>query len=166
MTEKATNYSRRTVVRTVGTMAATVGLAGCIGGTGTNGGGTKDPDESYVEDEPDYGGWFEGANNYNGTVDRREQDEVTVQVGAGSRGMAFAPASVMVSSGTTIVWEWTGRGSSHNVAARGGTFKSEFTGSEGHTFEYTLENSGIYKYVCEPHESSGMKGAVVVDESE
>ncbi|WP_049971469.1 halocyanin domain-containing protein [Haladaptatus cibarius] len=166
MADNSTKHSRRTVVQTVGATVTTVGLAGCIGGTGTNDGGGKDPDESYVEDEPDYGGWFEGANNYNSTVDRRGQDEVTVRVGAGSRGMAFDPASVMVSPQTTVVWEWTGRGSLHNVVAQVGTFKSEFTGSKGHTFEYRVENSGVFKYVCEPHESSGMKGAIAVGESE
>ncbi|PSP82100.1 halocyanin domain-containing protein, partial [Halobacteriales archaeon QS_1_68_17] len=34
--------------------------------------------------------------------------------------------------------------------------------SSGVNYEYTFEEDGIYKYVCEPHLSLGMKGAVVV----
>ena len=77
---------------------------------------------------------------------------------------AFAPAAVRVSPGTTVVWEWTGNGGTHNVVNReDGLFESELTVSEGHTFEYTFEESGEYRYVCIPHETLGMVGVVVVE---
>jgi halocyanin-like protein len=69
----------------------------------------------------------------------------------------------MVSRGTTIVWEWTGDGGTHNVVAENNEFESKSSNSNGHTYEYTFEDTGVFKYVCEPHRSAGMKGAIVVE---
>ncbi len=114
--------------------------------------------------EPAYGDWFDDVSNYDQTVDRTGQDEVRVTVGAeGNDGnLAYDPPAVRVDPGTTVVWEWTGEGGSHNVAAEEGSFESEMTGEAGFTFEHTFEETGITRYVCVPHESMGMKGAVVV----
>jgi len=102
------------------------------------------------------------VSNYDGTVDMRDADEVTVNVGAND-GLSFGPAAVAVSSGTTVVWEWTGQGGDHNVSATDGEFESDTAGEEGHTFEHTFEEAGTYTYVCTPHEAVGMKGAVYVE---
>jgi halocyanin-like protein len=90
---------------------------------------------------------------------------VTVTVGAQGNGgyLAFDPAAVRVSSGTTVTWEWTGQGGSHNVVAEDGSFESELVAEEGHTFSHTFEESGAYRYYCQPHETLGMNGAVVVE---
>ncbi|RDI70076.1 halocyanin domain-containing protein [Halopelagius longus] len=111
--------------------------------------------------------WFEGVSNYDGVVDRTGTSEVTVTVGAsGNNGnFAFAPPAVRVSPGATVVWEWSGNGGSHNVAAEDGSFESEMTDEKGHTFSQTFEEGGTHKYVCTPHQAMGMKGAVVVDDS-
>ncbi|WP_276270789.1 halocyanin domain-containing protein [Haloarcula litorea] len=119
-----------------------------------------------AQSEPDYGGWFENVSNYDGTVDRRGQDTVEITVGAqGNNGaFAFSPAAVMVSPGTEVVWTWTGEGGGHNVVSEGdGPLDSGSPVSEADTtYSHTFESEGIYKYVCTPHESLGMKGAVVV----
>jgi len=114
--------------------------------------------------EPNYGGWFEDVSNYETTVDRTGQQEVTVAVGAeGNNGnLAFDPPAVRVDPETTVVWKWTGKGGTHNVAAEDGRFESEMTNEEGFTFERTLQAAGVHKYVCVPHQAMGMKGAVVV----
>jgi halocyanin-like protein len=90
---------------------------------------------------------------------------VTVAVGASGNGgnFAFDPAAVRVSTGTTVVWEWTGQGAQHNVAAEGGGFESDLSSEEGYTFEHTFSETGTYKYVCTPHRTLGMKGVVVVE---
>lgn len=159
--------SRRTVLTATG-VAATVGLAGCTGGgDGDSGGSGGDATDSPTEqaDSPDFDGWFDDVDNYNGVVDRTGESEVVVAVGAEGNGgnFAFDPAAVRISTGTTVVWEWTGQGSSHNVAAEDGAIESELTDEEGFTFEQTFESVGIVRYVCTPHESVGMKGAVVVE---
>lgn len=89
--------------------------------------------------------------------------EVTVEVGAGDTALAFGPAAVHVDLGATVVWEWTGKGGAHNVVAEDGTFESgDPVGEAGATYRYTFEQTGIYRYYCNPHRAVGMKGAVVV----
>jgi len=92
-------------------MAQTEGVT-ALGGSG--GGGPSE--------EPNYDGFFDDVSNYDGTVDMRDADEVTVNVGAND-GLSFGPAAVAVSSGTTVVWEWTGQGGDHNVSATDGEFE-------------------------------------------
>ena len=113
-----------------------------------------------------YGDWFEDVGNYEGTRDLRGQDEVTVSVGAGENGHLFDPPAILVDPGTTVVWEWTGAGGGHNVVEENGAFDSgEPAAEEGTTFEHTFADAGdgdVFRYVCEPHQSVGMKGAVAV----
>ncbi|QAU11765.1 halocyanin domain-containing protein [Halorubrum sp. BOL3-1] len=113
-----------------------------------------------------YGDWFENVGNYEGTRDLRGESEVTVSVGAGETGLLFDPPAVLVDPGTTVVWEWTGQGGAHNVAEEDDVFSSGETVAEaGTTFEYTFEDAGegdVFRYVCEPHQATGMKGAVAV----
>jgi nitrite reductase (NO-forming) len=119
---------------------------------------------SSTEGTADFGGWFDGVSNYDGVVDRTGEDEVRVQVGAQANGggFGFGPAAIEVSSGTDVVWEWTGEGGSHDVQADDGSFASELTDEAGHTFSHTFESTGTTKYYCMPHKAMGMKGAVVV----
>ena len=111
--------------------------------------------------------WFDGVSNYEGVVDRTGRSEVTVKVGAAgnSGNFAFGPAAVRVDPGTTVVWQWTGKGGSHNVVADDGSFESQLSGTTGHTFEQIFDEEGVAKYYCTPHEAMGMKGAVVVGEA-
>ncbi|WP_267643919.1 halocyanin domain-containing protein [Haloarchaeobius amylolyticus] len=164
MSEKFNIYSRRNVIRILGVTGFSAAFAGCLGDSDEDADAARNPDETYVEPGPDYDGWFNDVSNYSGTVDRRGQESVTIRVGAGSQGLAFDPPAIMVSSGTTIVWEWTGSGGTHNVVAQSGEFQSEFSSSSGYTFEHTFDDGGVYTYVCEPHRSAGMKGAIAVSE--
>jgi halocyanin-like protein len=105
------------------------------------------------------------VGNFSGVVDETGRSSVTVTVGADGNGgnLAFDPAVVRVSAGTEVTWEWNGMGGSHNVVAEDGSFESELTTEEGHTFSHTFEESGVYTYSCQPHKTLGMKGAVVVE---
>jgi halocyanin-like protein len=113
----------------------------------------------------DYG--LSGANGYEGPgsgTDATGQSEVTIQVGAGSGGLAFAPAAVHVDPGTTITWEWTGEGGSHNVAATSDNADFESSIQSSGTFEWQVPDdlSGIVEYQCDPHSGQGMLGAIAV----
>lgn len=133
---------RRTVLGATASGLA-VSLAGCLG------------------DDDD---WLETANGYQGTVDRTGRAETQVAVGAGS-GLSYDPAAIRVSQGTTVVWEWTSFGGSHNVVEENGVFESELMSSEGETFSHTFTEPGFYRYICTPHQTQGMLGVVeVVDE--
>ncbi|MEZ3114961.1 halocyanin domain-containing protein [Halobaculum sp. MBLA0147] len=114
-------------------------------------------------DDGPYGGYLSNANAFDGVTDRTGESEVRVTVGAG-QGLAFDPAAVRISTGTTVVWEWTGRGGRHNVAAEDDSFASSYYVSEGETYERTFSEPGVVKYQCVPHSASGMIGVVEVVE--
>ncbi|WP_311173977.1 halocyanin domain-containing protein [Halobellus ordinarius] len=172
--------------RFLGTAAAitAAGLAGCSGGSGGGDGGSGDTDGSDSNggsdntegsdsdgstdsgSMPSFDGYLEETSNYDGVVDETGSSEVAVKVGTEANGgyFGFGPAAVRVSTGTTVVWEWTGQGSLHNVVAEDGSFESEQTDEEGFTFSHTFEEAGTTKYYCTPHETLGMKGVVVAEE--
>ncbi|WP_018258298.1 halocyanin domain-containing protein [Halomicrobium katesii] len=172
------SLNRRTLLRSTGAIAAAGLLAGCSG----DGGG--DATESATDDEmtesaTDSGGssmeasdevaeYLGETSNFDGTVaDMTGQDTVTVTVGSEANGGAFGydPAAVQISSGTTVEFEWTGNGGTHNVKSEGdGPLDSGgAVDTEGVEYEHTFESSGTFRYYCTPHESLGMKGAIVVE---
>ncbi|AFK19875.1 halocyanin domain-containing protein [Haloferax mediterranei ATCC 33500] len=182
MTHERTLTRRRfTALAATASLSAT--LAGC---TGSNSSASADSGQNQAESEPaattepaesggdsaggdaakqSFDGWFDGVKNYDGVVDKTGSDTVTVDVGVEANGGAFGfgPAAIRVSKGTTVAWEWTGDGGSHNVVETDGAFESEMVGDSGHTFEHTFEEAGTFTYSCVPHETLGMKGAVVVE---
>ena len=131
--------TRRELLAAVGA-ASTAGLAGCAGALLPGG------DEDETE-----------------TVDRTGEERVSVAVGADG-GFSFAPAAIRVDVGTTVVWEWTGVGGSHNVVDRGGAFESGLAAAEGHAFEHEFGSADTYAYVCTPHQTRDMEGTVDVVE--
>ena len=141
------SVSRRGFLTTVAGTAATAAAAG----TATA--------------QASFDGWMSDVGNYSEVTDATGQDEVSITVGAEGNGgnFAFGPAAVQVDPGTTIIWEWNGKGGQHNVVAEeGGEFESELVTEAGFTFEQTLESEGVIKYFCQPHRALGMKGVVVV----
>ncbi|WP_416839310.1 halocyanin domain-containing protein [Haloferax sp. DFSO52] len=164
--------SRRTFLHATTASAGIFLLAGCNGASGGSDGDTGGEGEDDATETPtadvemrDFDGWFDRTQNYDGVYDLTGESSVTIDVGAEGNGggFAFGPAAVKISPGTTVVWEWTGNGGTHNVLHRGGEFESELTASEGATFEHTFDETGEYKYVCVPHETLGMVGVVVVE---
>ena len=155
---------RAALAKTGAAVVGTVGLAGCgdiLGG----GDGNGDGQPPMLPTEPNYGGWLADVSTYDGTVDRRGESDVTVRVGtSGDLGFyKFDPTAVAVSPGTTVTWEWTGRGGAHDVVELNGVFDSgDPVTREGYTFEYTFEAPGVFKYYCTPHREMEMKGAVFV----
>jgi halocyanin-like protein len=173
-----TEPDRRTVLRSLGVLSAVglTGLAGC-GGDGNGDGAGAIPGSEYpaVDEwmtETDIG---DADDTYEGEiVDLRDESDVTIDVGAEGNGDGFAygPSAVAVSTGTEVLWEWTGEGGQHNVEAEPddqiGESDYEFSSGEaveGDDIEYsrTFDESGIALYHCEPHLSLGMKGSIVVD---
>lgn len=120
----------------------------------TSGGGGEEAVRAYLED----------ANGFESIEDMTGQSEVTVEVGAGN-GLAYAPAGVRVSTGTTVNWTWTGQGGTHNVVSEEDSdfeFRSGDPVMEGE-FSYTFEEAGAALYYCTPHRAAGMKAAVLVE---
>jgi len=147
----------------------TMGMKGAIVVGGGGGGGSDAPTV-----EADYGDWFTGdadggaTGNYDGsTVDQTGQDEVTVEVGVDANGgsFGFGPPAVRVSPGTTVTFEWVSN--THNVVVQSQPEGADWSGdeeinNEGYSFSHTFETPGVYTYYCNPHLTTGMKGAIVV----
>lgn len=180
---RTNRLSRRRFTALAATTAVSVSLAGCTGSGGNSpaeeSGDTPDTStqntetpESSSGDETggtsgsvSFDGWLDEVGNYDRVVDETGTSAVSVDVGseANGGGFGFGPAAVRVSKGTTVTWEWTGNGGSHNVVDTDGNFESELATSAGHTFEHTFGETGTFKYSCVPHETIGMKGVVVVE---
>jgi len=159
------------VLATTGAALA-AGLAGCSGGDGDGGddsngsdGGSGDIEvpaeaESRVED---YLTSDPMADNYDG-ITAMGGGSATVEVGAEGNGgnFAFAPAAVAVESGTTVEWDWVA-GNHNVVAAEASDFDLDSGGAQtDDSYEFTFDSAGVGTYYCTPHQSVGMKGAVVV----
>jgi halocyanin-like protein len=157
--DESADVSRRAVLGGAAAATAASAAAGTAAAQdgedgGDGGGGTERPVWSdYVSDARDQG--YE---------DVRGDSAVTINVGAGSDGLSFAPTFVWIDPGTEVTWEWTGEGGGHNVVAQSGAdFRSGDPVSDaGNTFSETLEDSGMVDYYCNPHEGLGMKGAIAV----
>jgi serine/threonine-protein kinase len=149
------DLSRRWFLRGTGVALAVGTLAGCTG----NGNGPSEDVENHLS----------GANNYGGSLeDMTGESEVTIDVGAGPNGYAFDPAAARISSGTTVIWEWTGKGGAHNVASVEGS-ETEFDSGESvegenNEYEQSFDSAGSQLYICEPHKAQRMKGAIEVVE--
>ncbi|PSQ41892.1 halocyanin domain-containing protein [Halobacteriales archaeon QS_9_68_42] len=149
------DLSRRWFLRGTSAALAVGTLAGCTG----NGNGPSEAVENHLSD----------AKNYEGSLeDMTGENDVTIDVGAGPNGYAFDPAAVRISSGTTVIWEWTGKGGAHNVASVEGS-ETEFDSGESvegedNEYEQSFDSAGSQLYICEPHKAQGMKGAIEVVE--
>lgn len=93
--------------------------------------------------------------------------EVTVGPGSAFR---FEPETARIATGETVRWRWDSGG--HNVKATSTPSDADWTGTPGgdsetfdagHVYEHTFDVAGRYDYVCVPHRSLGMEGAVVVE---
>lgn len=158
--------NRRKVVKFGAMTLAAPVLAGC--GSESSDGKTGDrmdqpTEEGEEENIQSFDGWFDNTGNYDGVTDKTGSEGAMVEVGAGGSGRLFAPPAIRVSLGTTITWEWTGAGGSHNVVEEDGSFESKLTEEEGHTFKQTFDDRGTVRYFCEPHKTVGMKGVVLVE---
>ncbi|WP_435195540.1 plastocyanin/azurin family copper-binding protein [Natronomonas sp. EA1] len=99
------------------------------------------------------------------------QEEKTVVVGPGG-SLVFDPATVYVAKGGTVTWEWDS--DDHNIVVDSQPEGAGWEGTEGdaatlydtgHTYSHTFETLGEYSYYCAPHQSAGMVGKVVVNET-
>jgi len=122
-------------------------------------------EEQTLTGYPTVDDWLENRDFDGRLEDFRGRNQVTVDVGAQGNGGSFAfdPNAIFVEPGTTVVWEWTGRGGSHSIEWENGEFNpSSGTSAAGNTYSITFEEEGVYLYECGDHAPSGGRGAVVV----
>lgn len=116
--------------------------------------------------------WVPDANGFDGEVaDRRGQENVSIQVGAGPNGHAFDPAAVIVDPGTTITWDWVEESGAHYVVNRVRVAYDPETipdliSSGTYSTSETLDIPQMKRYACYNHDDDGMRAAVIVAEDE
>ncbi len=71
----------------------------------------------------------------------------------------FAPANIVVDSGTTVTWT-NYDNIAHTVTSDDGDELKSGLFSVGQTFRHTFDTPGDYRYYCEPHPN--MQGLVTV----
>jgi plastocyanin len=79
------------------------------------------------------------------------------------RGIAFHPAKLTITRGSSVRFVWRDPGITHNVTSRGRGGRARFPSARSRkTGSYTVRftRSGTYRYVCTIH--FGMKGTIVV----
>jgi plastocyanin len=95
----------------------------------------------------------------------------------------FDPANITIKAGGTVTWV-NESDEAHTVTAYGNEIPEDATYfasgdasneteardslsegllESGDTFQVTLDRPGTYEYYCIPHETSGMKGTIVVE---
>ena len=79
----------------------------------------------------------------------------------GIEGFAFAPATVEVKPGTTVVWTNLD-GAAHSIEDAGTLFEESDDLQEGDEFAFAYEEPGTYPYFCGIHQY--MRGEIVVSE--
>lgn len=113
----------------------------------------------------DFDGWLDGAENYDGLVDKTGQDVVEVTVGAEGNGgpNAFEPPAIHVDTGTTVVWKWADYDEdvTHDVTAVDGQFESDSM-RPGSQYSVEFSGDGIAKYECTTSSEEGMRGVIIV----
>ena len=111
--------------------------------------------------------WLVDTNEYDGSItDRTDEDLVEITNGAEGNGgnFAFDPHAVKVSTETTIRWSWTGSGGAHNVVFDDADIGGEMIKAEpGVQFDYTFNETGVFRYACQPHHALGHRGAIIVE---
>ena len=89
-------------------------------------------------------------------------EEVVVTVD--STNLRFSPSSVTITEGDSVRFFWSGELLAHNAVAEDGLFDSGDTSRNvDYTFTFEAGTNGTHQYVCEPHESVGMVGTVIVE---
>jgi plastocyanin len=94
-------------------------------------GGGEGGDAGYGDGGSDFNGWFDDVDDCMRVADKTGEDQPVVSVGTEGNGGQFAydPPAIEVSTGTTVVWDWTGEGGYHDVAHVSSDFQSETSSS-------------------------------------
>ena len=73
--------------------------------------------------------------------------------------LAFQPAELAITAGTTVIWTNNGQ-EPHTVTSSDGSFQTEGNLKSGGVYQHAFAAPGTYAYICAIH--STMKGTIVV----
>ena len=98
------------------------------------------------------------------TSNYQTQDEgEVVVVSVDSTNLRFSPETITIFEGDSVRFFWSGELLAHNAVEENGLFDSGDTSRNvDYTYTFKIGENGTYTYVCEPHESLGMVGTIIV----
>jgi plastocyanin len=82
--------------------------------------------------------------------------------GGGPAERQFNAASITISAGDTVRWQWYA--DEHDVTAYDGSYTSPLLTGAGQSFERTFSTPGTYTYYCDRHASTGDADPARIDE--
>jgi len=78
--------------------------------------------------------------------------------------LRFSPDYISLQEGDTVRFFWEGQLLAHNAVEENGLFDSgDPERNVEYNYTFQLGENGTYQYVCEPHESLGMVGTILVE---
>ena len=188
MSERPTT-TRRALLGTASGIAG-LGLAGCLGYSGSGGGGDGRTGAPTVTPTPEATATVQEADGHHEEEEHHEDEQAHEEGGHGSGGPAdhvvvemltndtghhFHPHVAWVKPGGTV--EFHNASGTHTATAYhpdngkplrmpegAEPFDSGLLTEAGETFEHTFELEGVYDIYCAPHETLGMIGTVLVGE--
>tara|TARA_B100000941_G_C28342248_1_gene467322 strand:+ start:71 stop:553 length:483 start_codon:yes stop_codon:yes gene_type:complete len=98
-----------------------------------------------------------------GTVILEDDDSKEYTITVDSTNLRFYPESLTINEGDSVRFMWGGEFLPHNSVEENGVFDSGDPEREvDYLYTFNYEQSGIYNFFCEPHESVGMDGSITV----
>ncbi len=83
-----------------------------------------------------------------------------------STNLRFSPSTVTIDEGDTVRFFWDGQFLPHNAVENNEVFDSgDTTTEEDYSFQFIMGLNGTFDYYCEPHQSLGMIGQIIVNPS-
>lgn len=168
-----TKPTRRRVLGGLGT-AVIAGLTGCSAGASTQQAASPAETEPTPTAVPTTA-VQDPSSDTPGQANDKADTTVDIQMITDNKGSYFDPKGLLVEPGATI--RFINASGSHATAAYhpdhgmalripedATPWDSGLYTEPDETFEVTLETEGVYDYYCEPHESLGMVGRIIVGE--
>ncbi len=96
------------------------------------------------------------------TTNQNEGETIVVSVD--SSNLRFTPETITLEEGDSVQFLWSGELLAHNAVEENGLFDSgDPSRNVDYTYTFKIGENGTYEYVCEPHESLGMTGTIIVE---
>lgn len=95
------------------------------------------------------------------------EESTTTIVSVDSTNLRFTPSTVSIDEGDTVRFFWGGQSLPHNAVETNEVFNSgEPERAVDYSFTFEFGTAGTYDFFCEPHQSVGMVGQVIVEPAE
>ena len=91
--------------------------------------------------------------------------EHTITIDSVGTNLRFVPDSLTINEGDSVRFLWDGEVLPHNAVEQNNVFNSGDPQRDvDYSYTFDFNQSGVYDFFCEPHESAGMNGIITVND--